>query len=197
MEFCDVFPHSTTKFVRWSGKGSYFALVFENKIVVRETESSAIAYLSKGSNIAEIKKFEWSNDETKFAFYVPKNGLLKVVDLAESTTDNVIAKLENEMGIESLLWSPDSQNLVLLDDCGIKTTIINLRNGQLFHIKNPKGPTCMAFSPDSRFFAMIQRKNVGEECINIFETMNWRQVKVRILKEKRSILISNVFRHLE
>lgn len=197
MEFCDVFPHSQNKEVKWVDDN--LALVYENKVLVRNWESMQLtAMIDCGStSTSQISHMEWSPDNVFVACLIPKNTQIQVhriLDVANSLKSNrtLVSTINYSSTIAlntqpnstptslHMMWSPDSNWLLLIDDVCVKIQIWRVTRApvECAHIiKSPKSIATCTFHHSGKLFACVENRN-GSDWINIFSTDHWKLLRV-------------------
>ena len=77
-------------------------------------------------------------------------------------------------GITDIRWSPDSRHIIAMAEFNIKLTIWSLVQKLVRYIKFPKNRTCVEFSPNGQYLAVIERRD-GKDCLSLFNSAkDWR-----------------------
>lgn len=185
MNFETHLAFGSSNLCQWSPNGRILA-VLESKcrLVLRDAASLDVqrteVMVSSGSGSSP------SEDNIDFILFSPdsqfilasdfKSGLTFVYKTGsdkESATWK--AKISEGMaGITNIRWSPDSRHIIALAEFNIKLTVWSLVQKLVRYIKFPKNETCVEFSADGQYLAVVERRD-GKDCLSLFHSAkDWR-----------------------
>eukprot|EP00825_Cyclidium_porcatum_P005999 TRINITY_DN12947_c0_g1_i4.p1 TRINITY_DN12947_c0_g1~~TRINITY_DN12947_c0_g1_i4.p1 ORF type:complete len:438 (+),score=78.06 TRINITY_DN12947_c0_g1_i4:103-1416(+) len=134
---------------------------------------------SKNLNIIDSFDFndtitcmEFSPDSTLILVVLSKKGVLQIKSTIGQKWD---AKIEDQAsGIIGAKWCPDSRQVIVFSDFGLKATIYSLADKSQQYIKCPKyADKGIQFSQDGKFMALVERQET-KDYIGIYYTKDWK-----------------------
>ena len=157
----------------YTPNGKSLATVLNDfKVEIRESSNGNL--LSTLRCIDKIDQIGWSpNGRHIFTAMYERNAVHVFTPPTHPT--HASARIDGgELGVEYVMWSPNSQNLLVFGKNGIRCDIWELRTCRLTGIpciKNSRNG--VGFSPNKKVFAYLSRRN-GKDVLMLHATDDWR-----------------------
>lgn len=159
--------------VAYTPNGKSLATVLNDfKVEIRESSNGNL--LSTLRCIDKIDQIGWSpNGRHIFTAMYERNAVHVFTPPTHPTQAS--ARIDGgELGVDHVMWAPNSQCLLVFGKHGIRVDVWDLRTCHLVGIPGIKD--ChkgVGFSPNKRYFAYLTRKN-GKDCLALHATDDWR-----------------------
>ena len=183
MNFETHLAFGSSNLCQWSPNGKILA-VLESKcrLVLRDAASLDVQRTevmvggSGSSSEDNIDLILFSPDSQFILASDVKSGLTFVYKTgSDKESSTWKAKISEGMaGITNIRWSPDSRHIIALAEFNIKLTVWSLVQKLVRYIKFPKNETCVEFSADGQYLAVVERRD-GKDCLSLFHSAkDWR-----------------------
>ena len=183
MNFETHLAFGSSNLCQWSPNGKILA-VLESKcrLVLRDAASLDVQRTevmvggSGSSSEDNIDLILFSPDSQFILASDFKSGLTFVYKTgSDKESSTWKAKISEGMaGITNIRWSPDSRHIIALAEFNIKLTVWSLVQKLVRYIKFPKNDTCVEFSANGQYLAVVERRD-GKDCLSLFHSAkDWR-----------------------
>ena len=183
MNFETHLAFGSSNLCQWSPNGKILA-VLESKcrLVLRDAASLDVQRTevmvggSGSSSEDNIDLILFSPDSQFILASDFKSGLTFVYKTgSDKESSTWKAKISEGMaGITNIRWSPDSRHIIALAEFNIKLTVWSLVQKLVRYIKFPKNDTCVEFSGNGQYLAVVERRD-GKDCLSLFHSAkDWR-----------------------
>lgn len=167
---CDCW---TRQHQAYTPNGKSLATVLNDfKVEIRESSNGNL--LSTLRCIDKIDQIGWSpNGRHIFTAMYDRNAVHVFTPPTHPTQAS--ARIDGgELGIENVMWSPNSQFLLVFGKNGVRVDVWDLKTCHLVGIPGIKdGRNGVGFSPNKRVFAYLTRRN-GKDCLALHSTEDWQ-----------------------
>lgn len=153
IEFSDIVEDvSRAEFIKGSPLVAFVSL--NGKIELREIE--AFGRTTSLPSVEPQCQVAFSPDYENYLAFSTKKA---TCDLYNMRGERLASIAEMGMGIDNVVWAPDSCQVLVFSSFQLRITIYNLLNNSKCYIRSPKYTTKgFSFSQDGRFMALAERR---------------------------------------
>ncbi|XP_023289539.1 WD repeat-containing protein WRAP73 isoform X2 [Orussus abietinus] len=157
----------------FSKDGSYLASAFQVNLMIKNTGTFDVFQSFVFADVIEY--IEWSPDNEYVLCANFKKAVIQIFSILYPEWKCKL--IEGSIGLERVLWAPDSKHFLSLSDFNIQLSIWSLEDKEVRHIQNLKSSvkkqTNLQFSPDGNHLATVIT-NDGLDYVGIYKTSNWK-----------------------
>lgn len=148
-----------------------FAVLSKSLQVKLYELGDTLRILTRWNVLDEVTALEWSKNSELILCQQRKRGVLQIFNTGNYSWTCTINP--GVLGMSHSLISPDNRNVVTIDSQGVRLSVWNLTNCQVFNIKFPKYHNKgLSFSFDGSKLALITREK-NSDFLSFYNTEDW------------------------